>query len=176
MRRPELGRRSIVAEWSIASRTQDGRHVQQSTPYWKSSKNTPGGLPRTWVGCSVGTRCSSLTFLTSEGCRDPSFLRPSSGSRKNLEAIEEWVVAAFEYWRNEDRACSVMGASRIAVFRSIFARSFEVRPPLSRTLATGRSRADSPHRRSKPEFSICFNPGAAWRSAVVLEPARLFLQ
>ena len=53
------------------------------------------------------------------------------GSRHDLTSIEDWIEVVFAYWRNENHAHGAIGASRLAIFRNIFARSFEVRPPLS---------------------------------------------
>ena len=89
-----------------------------------------------WAASGAGrVLCGHAVFLPDLGDVRP-LQRPDLpvkliGSRHDLTSIEDWIEVVFAYWRNENHAHGAIGASRLAIFRNIFARSFELRPPLS---------------------------------------------
>ena len=93
-----------------------------------------------------------------ESLRRPDLPTTLIGSRDDLDSIEEWIRAAFDYWRNEDHTQGASPAS------PSFAASSLVR---SRCVlhSTGcwqrRRQSAYASPRTKPVSSICSNPGDA---------------
>ena len=108
-----------TAKYSILAKLQEH-------PRWTAS-----GADR--VLCGHAVFFPDLTDAAS--LRRPDLPAILIGSRDDINSIEAWVIAAFDYWRNDDHAQGAIGASRLLVFRSVFARSFEVHPPISGMLA-----------------------------------------
>lgn len=65
----------------------------------------------------------------------PDLPQPLIGGADGLSRLESWVAVAYEYWRNNDEDQAAIGNARLAIFHDVFARSFEVKPPLSLLLA-----------------------------------------
>lgn len=56
------------------------------------------------------------------------------GTNEHLHEAEKWVITAFDYWAGESDRTEPLERAGVGLIRELFARSFEARPLLSRTL------------------------------------------
>lgn len=89
------GRQARTAKYSILAKLRE-------SPRWSASN----------VGRIVCGHAVFFPDLDDVGqLQRPELPEALLGSRQDLGRFEQWVMAAFEFWRNEDRARNAMGAS-----------------------------------------------------------------
>ena len=138
-----IGFDATTGAWSSTDRSGDVHPIKDPARQARTAKYSILAKLREhprWAASGAGRiLCGHAVFFPDlnnvESLQRPDLPATLIGSRDDLDSIEEWMRAAFDYWRNEDHTRGAIGESRLTIFRSVFARSFEVRPALHGVLA-----------------------------------------
>ena len=138
-----IGFDATTGAWSSTDRSGNVHRIKDPARQARTAKYSILAKLREhprWATSGAGrVLCGHAVFFPDlsnvEPLQRPDLPTTLIGSRNDLDSIDEWIRAAFDYWRNEDHTQGAIGESSLTIFRSVFARSFEVRPTLHGVLA-----------------------------------------
>lgn len=95
--------------------------------------------PRWGTGPDNRILCGHAVFFPDigdiAGFRRPDLPGELIGSSSTINHLPEWIHGAFHFWDAQEASVVPLGPHKLTLFREVFARSFELKPPLSHLLA-----------------------------------------
>ena len=132
-----------TGEWRSVDRTGKSHEIKDPSRQARTAKYSILAKlrehPRWGTGPDSKIVCGHAIFFPdlsdTRSLRRPDLPHELIGSSSDLTELSTWIKSVFDYWRNQDQAMTPLGQHRLDLFREVFARSFEIRPSLSRVLA-----------------------------------------